>query len=71
MNIIYSTQSAVGSLVDSSESVIVAVALRLLRFTLRPACVLVFLIIYCAVVIYCVELNHFAVNVRRIVVHDK
>ena len=60
-----------GDLVDSSETVIEAVALRLLCFTLRPAVVLVkfLIIICCAVIIYCVELNHFAVEIRRIVVH--
>ena len=58
-------------IVDSSETVILAVALRLLSFTLRPAMVLVIFpaIICCAVLIYCVKLKDFAVEIGRIVVH--
>ena len=60
-----------GCLVDSSETVIVAVALRLLSFTLRTPCVLIsFVIICCAVIIYCVEFNYFAVEIVAVNVHS-
>lgn len=61
-----------GGLVDSSETVIVAVALRLLCFTLRTPCILIsFVIICCAVIIYCVEFEDFAVEIVAVNVHDE
>ena len=71
MCLIYCVQSAVGDLVDSSETVISCCLRCLLILTLRPACVLLilFIIICCAVIIYFVELNDFAVDVVAVDVH--
>jgi len=62
----------VGDLVDSSETVIACVALRLLVLTLRAACVLLILacVIYCVIVIiYCAVFLDLVVEVVAVDVH--
>ena len=70
--LIYSIICCVGGLVDSSESVPVCFAALLLCLTLRSPCVLIsFVIICCAVIIYCVEFEDFAVEIVAVNVHDE
>ena len=63
MCLIYCVQSSVGSLVDSSETVILSHALRLLCLTLRSASILyISAVLFLLLLIYCVLLNDHAVD---------